>query len=84
MKLIPALQQFSSLGSIVSKNWTNDMLLGLKAYETLNLKGKDEELDQAFQVVEAYICQAVLEELEESRKTELEKLHEKSRLAYKT
>ena len=84
MKMIASLQQFSELGKIVTENWADDMVLGLKAYQTLNLKGKDEELDEAFQVVEAYICEAILEQLKEARKTELEKLHEKSRLSYKS
>jgi len=84
MKMIASLQQFSELGKIVNENWADDMVLGLKAYQTLNLKGKDEELDEAFQVVEAYICEAILEQLKEARKTELEKLHEKSRLSYKS
>lgn len=84
MKMISSLQQFSALGKIVNDNWTDDMVSGLKAYRTLNLKGKDQELDEAFQVVEAYICEAVLEQLKEARKTELEKLHEKSRLSYRT
>ena len=82
--MIASLQQFSALGKIVNENWADDMVLGLKAYQTLNLKGKDEELDEAFQVVEAYICEAILEQLKEARKTELEKLHEKSRLSYKS
>ena len=69
MKMISSLQQFSALGKIVNDNWTDDMVSGLKAYRTLNLKGKDQELDEAFQVVEAYICEAVLEQLKEARKS---------------